>query len=162
MVATYSPRSLLRRALNLAGILVAIAVLALLWGSVVRTLLNASPVESPRTRPNAIVWGDRVFTSGAELRRWLQSRRVSYRVWERQHPAAQAIFDGRAAPVTAAVARIASPTDQRRRASLFTGLWLLTCVAIGAAILVSEQRGREPPVLQRRNGPDNPRATARR
>jgi hypothetical protein len=74
------------------------------WGMVVRTLREVRPVSTPG-RPSAVVWGDRVFQSPAELRGWLRSRGGSYESWRLTHPKARATLEHlpvRREPVTTA------------------------------------------------------------
>jgi hypothetical protein len=40
------------------------------------------------SRPDALRWGDRDFTSQEEFARWLRSRGADYATWEERHPGA--------------------------------------------------------------------------
>jgi hypothetical protein len=42
--------------------------------------------DTPRTRPQGVVWGKRTFVSRYELGRWLESHGRSYELWARRHP----------------------------------------------------------------------------
>jgi hypothetical protein len=101
------------------GWLVLGAVVAVPWVYVARQLSNPpAPVQSA-LHPTAVFWGDRVFTSAAELRAWLHARGVSYDAWANAHPDESAVFEGRrgtppsttseAAPKPAAAQRTAAP-----------------------------------------------------
>jgi len=81
-----------RRALSAVALLVTIAVVAISWAAVVRTIQSAHPAPT-RGRATAVAWGDRVFASRAELARWLRSRGVSYSVWAHNHVSSAGIID---------------------------------------------------------------------
>jgi hypothetical protein len=63
------------------------------------------------SRPQAIVWHDRVFESRGALARWLGSRGASYAAWARIHPAASAVID----PSRRAAARSRAAVQVRRQ-----------------------------------------------
>ena len=101
-------------------------------------------------KPTGVVWDDRVFVSKAELRRWLRSRGSTYVRWAQRHAGAQAVLEHRPLPkaVRAPRQRAQSSTPagwRRRHVSLFSGFWLLTCLALGTALVLVEQRRAEPP-----------------
>jgi hypothetical protein len=89
-----------RRALVWVGTLGAVAVVAVAWGMVVRTLRDGHAIV-PTTRPNSVVWGDRVFGSRNELAGWLRSRGGSYVVWRAAHPRASVVLEPAAPRATA-------------------------------------------------------------
>lgn len=128
----------------------AIAVTLILVGTLLYGLTSWSSVEPPAASPSAVVWNDRVFASSAELSQWLRSRGSTYRAWAEHHPAAQAILEHRPPPAGVSAPRevaqpSTSPSRSRGHVSLFSGLWLLTCLALGAGLVLAEQRGTEPP-----------------
>jgi hypothetical protein len=98
----------LRRPLTLLGSFVALALLVVTWGSVIRTLQNVEPVPQA-VRPTAIVWAGRVFANPAALGRWLRSRGATYRAWRAAHPAPAAILEHRPPP------RVAKPSPPKPR-----------------------------------------------
>jgi hypothetical protein len=76
------------------------------------------------TRPTAVVWDDRVFTSTNQLGRWLRSRGASLAEWSAAHPAESAALQGKAfrppnATASAATATVAAPA--RRSAAHGSG-----------------------------------------
>jgi hypothetical protein len=84
-----------RRMGMVLGAMLAAAALVISWGLVVRTLRNATPVPSPDRAPASVIWGDRVFSSPAELERWLRSRGENYARWSANHPEAVAALEHR-------------------------------------------------------------------
>jgi hypothetical protein len=130
-----------------------IAVVLISVGVIVYGLGSWSGPEQPGSSlvppPTAVVWNDRVFVSKAELTRWLRSRGTTYIQWAKRHARAQAILEHRPLPKAAGGLRERAqppPAGWRsRHVSLFSGLWLLTCLALGAALVLVEQRRAEPP-----------------
>lgn len=55
-------------------------------------------------QPTAIVWGDNVFSSRADLAAWLASRGATYGRWARLHPEGRAIVEHRPLPSPPSVA----------------------------------------------------------
>jgi hypothetical protein len=94
-----------------------------------------------------IVWANRVFLTQDELSGWLRSRGSSYAEWAVNHPVEQALLEGRAPPESASAspALPATADTSRGHVSLFSGIWLLACVLMAAAMLLFERRGIEPP-----------------
>jgi hypothetical protein len=87
-----SLRRLSRPGLSLLGAVAIIAALGWTWARVAQTLQHAhSPAND--ARPNAIVWGDRVFSRDRSLAYWLGERGRSYRTWAKRHPAASRVFE---------------------------------------------------------------------
>jgi hypothetical protein len=81
------------------------------WATAIHTL--TTPKRIPVTlRPEAVAWGDRVFTSRVDLAAWLASRGLSYRAWERRHPAGLQILIHPHARAVPRPAPAASPTKQ--------------------------------------------------
>jgi hypothetical protein len=78
--------------LTLLAAVAALTALGWTWARVAHTLQHAHPPAHAGARPNAIVWGDRVFSERAAFARWLAERDHSYREWERLHPAGRAIL----------------------------------------------------------------------
>jgi hypothetical protein len=81
-----------RRALSAVALLVTVAVVAIAWARVVRTIQSAHPAPT-QARATAVAWGDRVFASRVELARWLRSRGVAYSTWARNHASSAGIID---------------------------------------------------------------------
>jgi hypothetical protein len=100
------------RLLPAIGLVFVVGAVVVTWGMVVRTLREVRPVSSPG-RPSAVVWGDRVFQSPAELRGWLRSRGGSYESWGHTHPTAWATLEHR--PVRTAAAPARTETSQAVR-----------------------------------------------
>jgi hypothetical protein len=88
------------RLVQRAWIGVAILVAIVPWLYVVRSVERAQPVEI-RAQANSVVWAGRVFTSEAELARWLRSRGASYTAWLATHPDGVATLAHKPAPVEA-------------------------------------------------------------
>jgi hypothetical protein len=105
---------------------------------VVTAVLVASGLEHElrvHAPPSAVVvWDAHAFTSVAAIKKWLRARDIGYGRWARDHPAAVAALAQRRASeqYTPPPAQIAV---KRRHFSLFSGLWLLTCLAFGAALV---------------------------
>ena len=89
------------------GAALLVAALVICWGLFVRTLRDATPVPGPHRAAASVIWGDRVFSSPAQLRRWLRSRGPSYAGWSVRHPQAAAVLEHKKFTVTAA-----APTTQ--------------------------------------------------
>jgi len=79
-----SAHGLRRRCIVLGVLLIAAAP----WSAVARADIG--------DRPTAIVWGDNVFSSRADLAAWLASRGATYGRWARLHPEGRAIVEHRA------------------------------------------------------------------
>lgn len=73
---------------NLVILAVVLGLLLFVWLRVVRTLTATVNKPQPVGKPKAFAWGDRVFSSQAQLEAWLKARGISYSVWARRHPAA--------------------------------------------------------------------------
>jgi hypothetical protein len=56
--------------------------------AVTQLLQPPDSVDHGRLEAQALVWGDRVFTSKAELSEWLKTRGIAYDVWVERHPGA--------------------------------------------------------------------------
>lgn len=72
--------------------LVAIALTTLVWVRAIESLTNPKPTTA-QTRPQAFVWGDRVFQSKPLMEQWLRERGIAYSVWAKRHPAAVGIIN---------------------------------------------------------------------
>src|SRR5262249_52988494 len=57
----------------------------------IESLTNPKPTTA-QTRPQAFVWGDRVFESKSSIEVWLRQRGINYDVWAKRHPAAVGIM----------------------------------------------------------------------
>jgi hypothetical protein len=66
-------------------VLLPVAVAAALMSSLSRT---SELVDSGHMEASAIAWGDRVFTTRAQLEAWLRSHGAIYRAWLTRHPGA--------------------------------------------------------------------------
>jgi hypothetical protein len=94
-----------RRLGTVAGAALLVAALVIFWGLFVRTLRDATPVPAPHRTATTVVWGDRVFSSPAQLRRWLHSRGSSYSHWSTKHPQAVAVLEHKKLAVTVTTSR---------------------------------------------------------
>jgi hypothetical protein len=80
--------------LGLAVIAVLLAMMVFVWLQVARTLKAAKP--APVTaQPTSLVWGNRVFQTQAQLKRWVEGRGLSYTTWAAQHQGAVAVIEHR-------------------------------------------------------------------
>jgi hypothetical protein len=131
--------------------LAAVALVAAPWVVVARTLTHAKPVHVAGSRPSAIVWGDRVFSSRAQLAGWLTARGGSYRHWSALHPVARSTVEHTArkafrppptrtkaaGPTTAAKRRHAASTRPLQVAATGSTLPWATLVKVALAVLAS-------------------------
>jgi hypothetical protein len=85
------------RPLVFLATIAAFAAVGAVWGKVALEIKNAAPIPDA-TRPTAIVWDDRVFSSPAQLGSWLRSRGETYTGWAHSHPASAAVLEHRPAP----------------------------------------------------------------
>lgn len=91
-------RLLPRGLVNIALMSLGIGLVILAWFQVVRAI--TAPIEqSPRGRPNAIVWHGRVYTNQPQLVTAFRERGIPYSPWAQRHPAAVSILTHR--PLTA-------------------------------------------------------------
>jgi hypothetical protein len=67
---------------------VLLGALVLVWARVVSTLTANVEKNPPIGQPRAVVWQNRVFTTEAQIRRYLQAKDLSYSRWVSRHPAA--------------------------------------------------------------------------
>src|SRR5438046_6583480 len=79
--------ALVYRSKTALAVLAAVVALGIPWYYVVKTIRNATPVESP-IAASAVYWGDRWFPRTKQLSHWLHDRGVAYSVWAKRHPAA--------------------------------------------------------------------------
>ena len=77
-----------RRLGNLVILVVVLGLLLVVWFWVVRTLTATVKPQATIGKPTALAWGDRVFSSQAQLEAWLRERGISYSVWASRHRAA--------------------------------------------------------------------------
>ena len=85
-------RVLLVRFLVLTVTLALVLSLVAVWARVVQTLSKPPATRPPIGQPRSIVWQNRVFTTDAQLRRFLHTRGLSYSRWVSRHPAAFAVL----------------------------------------------------------------------
>jgi hypothetical protein len=90
--------------------LASVAAVGLVWAEVVITIRNAEPVPAT-VRPSAIVWGEKVYETRAQLSSWLKSVGANYADWSRTHPAARAVLE-KLPPVQTTPAATASPPPE--------------------------------------------------
>jgi hypothetical protein len=84
------------------------------WFQVVRTIRDPAPLSIPDRPPIAgIVWSNRVFIHERALKRWFETRGLSYAVWARNHPRAVELLRGRP-QVTGRSASAAAKTPSPR------------------------------------------------
>jgi hypothetical protein len=149
-----------RRALSAVALVVTVAVLAIVWASVVRTIQSAHPAPT-RTPATAVAWGDRVFASRAELARWLRSRGAGYSTWARNHASSAGIIDpsvrkraaarhsARTRPRAAAVkapGKGTSSIDGPSHGHLLRSLLVFAALLVGVLCLVAAALPRLEPV----------------
>jgi len=82
---------------------VLLGALVLVWARVVSTLTANVEKKPPIGQPRAVVWQNRVFTTEAQLRRYLQAKGLSYSRWVSRHPAAFALLQSKPAKSSSAV-----------------------------------------------------------
>ena len=73
----------------------AVIVLTPILAAVVLVASRSSVSSKPppvRTKPQSLVWADRVFTEPGPFSRWLRSRDRSYAVWARKHQKAALVL----------------------------------------------------------------------
>jgi hypothetical protein len=132
----------LSRVLTSGAAIVLAAVLAVVWVRVIHTL--TAPSNAPRVvaQPGALVWDGRVFTTPAQLKRYLEGRGLSYTRWSARHPTAF----GATAPVRRTTStkttttskpkpahhRVASPTVSASKSRSLSTLLLTVLLGFGA------------------------------
>jgi hypothetical protein len=84
-----------RRPLRAAGAIAAAALVLVPWVYAVRELSHPKAVES-HTKPTAIVWGGRVFSSKSAFATWFESTGGNYEAWARRHPGGLRTLDPKA------------------------------------------------------------------
>jgi hypothetical protein len=104
---------------------------------------HPDPPRPPAVQLHSVVWADRVFTSRAELRRWLRARGERYAVWARKHPVQAAALEHRRPPKTRPAVRTAAPRPDgggsfAHDAALLAALFALT----GAGVVTFRARRR--------------------
>jgi hypothetical protein len=83
--------------------LVLLGALVLVWAKAINTLTSHIDPKPPIGQPRAVVWQNRVFTTEAQLRRFLQAKGLSYSRWVSRHPAAFALLQSKPAKSSGAV-----------------------------------------------------------
>jgi hypothetical protein len=132
-----------------AGPAIAVAVISIaviVYGLGPWTPGRPRPSSAP-SAPIGIVWADRVFISKAQLSAWLLSRGARYADWAKNHPVERARIEHRPLPnpASADAGQVVTTNTDRSRVSVFSGVWLLACLLMGAAVLLFERRDLEPP-----------------
>jgi hypothetical protein len=80
--------------LSLILILILVAMMVFVWLQVARTMKSGTP--PPTTlQPASLVWGNRVFQTEAQLKRWVEGRGLSYSAWVNRHRGAVAVIEHR-------------------------------------------------------------------
>ena len=115
-----------RRPLRAAGAVAAAALVLVPWVYAVRELSHPKAVESA-TRPTAIVWGGRVFSSKSAFAAWFESTGGNYEAWARRHPGGLQTLDQKAhrklsaeqrsahtTPTLTPTATVASPRPEQK------------------------------------------------
>jgi hypothetical protein len=121
------------------AIALVVATTVLVATSVLIGVQLSRPKPPASLAPTGIVWEDRTFLSKAALRTWLRSRGGNYTQWAQHHPAAVAALEHRVAPVKEQSP--ATPVGLRRgHLSFFSGVWLVGCLALGAALISRDDR----------------------
>lgn len=82
---------------------VLLGALVLVWARVVSTLTAHIEPKPAIGQPRGVVWQDRVFTTDAQLRRYLHAEGVSYSRWVSRHPAAFAVIQAKPAKHVGAI-----------------------------------------------------------
>ena len=82
---------------------VLLGALVIVWARVVSTLTANVEKKPPIGQPRAVVWQNRVFTTEAQIRRYLQAKDLSYSRWVSRHPAAFALLQSKPAKSSSAV-----------------------------------------------------------
>ena len=77
--------------------LVLLGALVLVWAKVISMLTVHVDPKPPIGQPQAVVWQSRVFTTDAQLRRYLNGKGLSYSRWAARHPAAFAVLEAKPA-----------------------------------------------------------------
>lgn len=97
---------------------VSIGAVAATWFYIAQVLTSGTPVTIRETPPpSSFVWGDKVFSTKAEVAAWLRSRGLSYQTWARVHPGAAKIIHERLKPEHASKAGIPAAKPKPVRAS---------------------------------------------
>lgn len=92
MHALETTRGLFARPIRMPGVInvllgiAVVAVAAVVWVVVIHSLTKPPKPAPVIGRPDAVVWGNRVFTSRAEFAHWLKARGLSYSRWAKTHP----------------------------------------------------------------------------
>ncbi|MGH3050312.1 MAG: hypothetical protein ACRDLK_09145 [Gaiellaceae bacterium] len=112
-----SPRSV---ALNV-GLALAIAAALFTWFRIANLLTAKAPRAAPLTqRPTSFAWGNRVFTSSAELNAWLTSNGINAAVWLRRHPDAARIIGAQSLPASGVKTHVLRGSSVKRPSSTKT------------------------------------------
>jgi hypothetical protein len=80
--------------LGLAVIAVLVVMMVFVWLQVAKTLKSAKPAPS-LAQPTSLVWGNRVFQTEAQLKRWVEGRGLNYAAWAAHHQGAVAVIEHR-------------------------------------------------------------------
>jgi len=85
------------RFLTITMALVLLGALVLVWAKAISTLTAHIDPKPPIGQPQGVVWQSRVFTTEAQLRRYLNAKGLSYSRWAARHPAAFAVLQAKPA-----------------------------------------------------------------
>jgi hypothetical protein len=88
-------------------------------------------------QPTAIVWGDNVFSSRADLAAWLASRGATYGRWARLHPEGRAIVEHRALPSAPTVVVPLAAAQHAVSISSPSGVEILLLVVAASMMLLA-------------------------
>jgi hypothetical protein len=80
--------------LGLLVLVVLVLTMVFVWLQVARTLKSAKP-PPVTAQPASLAWGNRVFQTEAQLKRWVEGRGLSYTTWAAQHQGAVAVIEHR-------------------------------------------------------------------
>jgi hypothetical protein len=85
------------RFLTITVTLVLLAALVLVWAKAISMLTTHIDPKPPIGQPQGVVWQSRVFTTEAQLQRYLNAKGLSYSRWAARHPAAFAVLQAKPA-----------------------------------------------------------------
>jgi hypothetical protein len=80
--------------MGLAVIAVLLVMMVFVWLQVARAVKSAKPTP-PLAQPTSLVWGNRVFQTETQLKRWVEERGMSYSTWAARHRGAVAVIEHR-------------------------------------------------------------------
>jgi hypothetical protein len=92
-------------------------------------------VDTPPTKPDGIVWANRVFASQDDLQKWLTGRGADYETWASRHPDIAAVFAKGGQPAHTAEAKAATESSSGARDGALIVI-LVAGTALGLLLLV--------------------------